>query len=92
VAQGLDSLPFLDLLRHAGAGGRIVLIALTGWGQDEDREPRGPPGLDRHLIKPVRPDDLLRLIQEIDASRKRRERLADATPTTCHGDAIFPFR
>ena len=32
---------------------RTVLIALTGWGQPEDRQRSAEAGFDRHLVKPV---------------------------------------
>jgi len=31
----------------------VVLIALTGWGQDEDRRQSQEAGFDAHLVKPV---------------------------------------
>ena len=34
-------------------GERMVLIALTGWGQDEDRQRSTEAGFDFHLVKPV---------------------------------------
>ena len=33
--------------------GRPVLVALTGWGQDEDRRRSDGAGFDAHLVKPV---------------------------------------
>ena len=39
------------------------LIALTGWGQQDDRRKSREAGFDRHLVKPVEPlelDDALR--------------------------------
>ncbi len=33
----------------------VVLIALTGWGQDEDRRRSREAGFDHHLVKPVDP-------------------------------------
>ena len=34
-------------------GGELVLIALTGWGQDEDRRRSKEAGFDYHMTKPV---------------------------------------
>ena len=31
----------------------MVLIALTGWGQEEDRRKSQEAGFDHHLVKPV---------------------------------------
>jgi CheY-like chemotaxis protein len=40
------------------------LIALTGYGQDEDRRMSQEAGFDRHLVKPVSIDDLRGLLAE----------------------------
>jgi signal transduction histidine kinase/CheY-like chemotaxis protein len=40
-------------IREQGRGERVVLIALTGWGQDEDRQRSTDAGFDFHLVKPV---------------------------------------
>jgi CheY-like chemotaxis protein len=45
-------------------GARIRLVALTGWGQPEDRLRSDEAGFDRHLVKPVDFDVLERLIAE----------------------------
>ena len=45
-------------------GRRVVLVALTGWGQDEDRRRSRDAGFDHHLTKPPEPDVLDRLIAE----------------------------
>ena len=45
------------------------LVALTGWGQDEDLQRTREAGFDDHLTKPTDPQTLLRLLNEI--SRKR---------------------
>jgi PAS domain S-box-containing protein len=45
-------------------GGRIVLVALTGWGQDEDRRRSRDAGFDHHLTKPPEPDVLDQLIAD----------------------------
>jgi CheY-like chemotaxis protein len=36
----------------------MVIIALTGWGQDNDRERSRVAGCDGHLVKPVSHTDL----------------------------------
>jgi DNA-binding response OmpR family regulator len=39
-----------------------LLIAVTGWGQDEDRMRSKAAGFDHHLVKPVDPAELVGLI------------------------------
>jgi PAS domain S-box-containing protein len=45
-------------------GRRVRLVALTGWGQDEDRRRSREAGFDHHLTKPPEPDVLDQLIAE----------------------------
>jgi PAS domain S-box-containing protein len=40
-------------LRHSAFGKNVQLIALTGWGQDEDKRRARDAGFDHHLTKPV---------------------------------------
>ena len=42
--------------------GELVLIALTGWGQAEDHRRSREAGFDYHLIKPVQPATLAKLL------------------------------
>jgi signal transduction histidine kinase len=45
-------------LRREPWGANIYLMALTGWGQEGDRQQAMDAGFDRHLTKPVDPDNL----------------------------------
>jgi CheY-like chemotaxis protein len=57
--------------RVRGARGSTVrLIALTGYGGREDRMETAGAGFDRHLVKPVDHDMLMRVLAEIAANRK----------------------
>jgi two-component system CheB/CheR fusion protein len=42
-------------VRELSWGARAVLIALTGWGQEEDRQRSKEAGFNLHLVKPVDP-------------------------------------
>ncbi|BBQ00282.1 hypothetical protein BSFA1_54100 [Burkholderia sp. SFA1] len=46
----------------------IKLIALSGWGQDEDRERTASAGFDHHLIKPADFSSLQRLLASIQGN------------------------
>jgi CheY-like chemotaxis protein/nitrogen-specific signal transduction histidine kinase len=48
-------------------GDRVTLVALTGWGQDEDKERSRDAGFDHHLTKPPEPEVLEGLIRECGA-------------------------
>jgi len=61
---GMPDLNGYDVARTARNeewGKSAYLIALTGWGQAEDKERARLAGFDRHLTKPVDPD----LVEEI---------------------------
>jgi two-component system CheB/CheR fusion protein len=47
----------------------VYLVALTGYGQAKDREAVFEAGFDEHLVKPVNPEDLARVL---NAPRKPR--------------------
>jgi signal transduction histidine kinase/ActR/RegA family two-component response regulator len=49
-------------LRKEPWGKDLLLVALTGWGQDEDRHRSNEAGFDAHLVKPVDHDALLKLL------------------------------
>ena len=57
-------------IRGQGWGARMVLVALTGWGQDEDKRRASQAGFDRHFTKPVSPADLERLLGELSAGTR----------------------
>ncbi len=44
---------------------RVVLVALTGYGADEDRRRAGEAGFDHHLVKPVEPSVLEDLVTRL---------------------------
>ena len=46
-------------------GQDMVLIALTGWGQESDRRRSHEAGFDNHLTKPVDPDVLDELLARV---------------------------
>jgi PAS domain S-box-containing protein len=52
-------------LREQGWIRRPVIVALTGWGQDEDKRRSQEAGFDRHLVKPVEPAALDQLLAEL---------------------------
>ena len=55
---GLPKLSGYDVarqIRQSDPQRRIVLVAVTGWGQDEDRRRSQQAGFDHHLVKPVDP-------------------------------------
>jgi PAS domain S-box-containing protein len=51
-------------IRERPWGQAIVLAALTGWGQEDDRRRTGEVGFDHHFVKPIEPATLQRLLAE----------------------------
>jgi CheY-like chemotaxis protein len=54
-----DGIDLARMIRTAPWGSSIRLVALTGMGQPADLERTRAAGFDKHLVKPVAPDDLL---------------------------------
>jgi signal transduction histidine kinase len=52
-------------IRRHSWGTDIVIVALTGWGQAEDRKRSKEVGIDRHLVKPVEPQALIDLLSRM---------------------------
>jgi len=59
---GLDGYGVARELRLNPTTARVRLLAITGYGSDEDRRRSQQAGFDLHLVKPVDPDELLRLM------------------------------
>lgn len=65
---GMPKLNGYDTARRMRAeawGRKMVLIALTGWGQEEDKRRSQDAGFDFHLVKPVAPADLKALLHSL---------------------------
>jgi two-component system CheB/CheR fusion protein len=50
---GMDGYEVCARFRREPDLAGVTLVALTGWGQDEDRRRSHAAGFDRHLVKPV---------------------------------------
>jgi signal transduction histidine kinase/ActR/RegA family two-component response regulator len=66
-----DGIDLARMIRAAPWGSSMKLVALTGMGQPADLERTRAAGFDKHLIKPVNPDDLLDAVATLprDGSR-----------------------
>lgn len=56
-------------IRRQPGGDCVTLIALTGWGQEEDKRRAVEAGFDHHITKPVDVRALGQLLQSVAASR-----------------------
>jgi two-component system CheB/CheR fusion protein len=65
----LDGYELARQVRRSDAGGRVYLVALTGYGQAEDRRKVLEAGFDAHLVKPLKRGDLEQVLEQA----RRRE-------------------
>jgi PAS domain S-box-containing protein len=72
VARQVRSMPHFD---------QVTLVALTGWGQDEDRRRTREAGFDHHLVKPVDLDALQLLLADLPARALRFANVTTASQT-----------
>jgi CheY-like chemotaxis protein/two-component sensor histidine kinase len=63
----LDGYEVAYRIRQQPWGQVMVLIALTGWGQESDRQRSQAAGFDHHLVKPVDPAELVCLLASLPA-------------------------
>jgi CheY-like chemotaxis protein len=59
---GMDGYAVAQQLKKDGTAGRM-LVALTGYSDQRDKQRTQQVGFDHHLVKPVDPDALQKLIQ-----------------------------
>ena len=71
---GMDGLELCRQLRGSKPGAKMLLIAMTGWGQETDKRASAEAGFDGHFTKPVNPASLL---ADIEAVRRGK---AEARP------------
>jgi PAS domain S-box-containing protein len=69
---GMDGYEVARRLRQDPRLGDATLIALSGWGQEDDRRRAREAGFDHHLVKPVAPDALQALLASLDAGGRGR--------------------
>jgi signal transduction histidine kinase/CheY-like chemotaxis protein len=61
VDIGMPKIHGYDVARRLRAGAQtadLMLVAVTGWGQENDRARAREAGFDRHLVKPVDPNEI----------------------------------
>lgn len=70
---GMDGLEVARRLRTEPEGSAIVIVAVTGWGQEADRRRTAEAGFDHHLVKPVSAADVHRLLAREAAGNRPAE-------------------
>ena len=54
----MDGIEAARRIRDSKLGASVPIVALTGWGQEADRERTRDAGMNHHLVKPVSAEDL----------------------------------
>jgi DNA-binding response OmpR family regulator len=49
----MDGFETARRIREVWNGKAVTLVALSGWGREEDRDRSSKAGFDRHLVKPI---------------------------------------
>jgi CheY-like chemotaxis protein len=62
---GMDGYEVARRLRQQPGLEQVMLVALTGWGQQEDRRRTADAGFDHHLVKPPEPKALEELLSDL---------------------------
>jgi DNA-binding response OmpR family regulator len=57
-------------MRALGSEPEVTLVALTGWGQDDDRKRVMGAGFDHHMVKPAKIEELQALLDSIQVGAK----------------------
>jgi CheY-like chemotaxis protein len=68
---GMDGYEVARRLRRERQLTGVVLVALTGWGQEEDRRRSCEAGFDHHLVKPVEPNTVEKLLASPSAQQNQ---------------------
>jgi CheY-like chemotaxis protein len=66
---GLDGYGLARALRADPATSATLLVALTGWGQEKDRERTKAAGFDMHFVKPVDPESIAHVVESVRSGR-----------------------
>jgi two-component system, chemotaxis family, CheB/CheR fusion protein len=62
----MDGYEVCRRMRQEPCTQEAVVIALTGWGLEEDRQRALEEGFDHHLVKPVELQTLVKLLEDLD--------------------------
>jgi signal transduction histidine kinase/ActR/RegA family two-component response regulator len=66
---GMDGYEVVRRLRDRSSGKHVPIVALSGWGQEDDRRRAREAGFDHHLVKPANIDALQGLLRSLSADR-----------------------
>ena len=64
---GMNGYEAATKIRQQNSGKRPLIVALTGWGQQSDRQRSAAVGIDHHLVKPLDLAELRRILASLEA-------------------------
>ncbi|MES2398455.1 MAG: PAS domain-containing protein [Pseudomonadota bacterium] len=67
---GMNGYEVARAIRSRFTAHPTVLVALTGWGQEDDRRRASEAGFDHHLLKPAEIEALQKLLSDIESARE----------------------
>ena len=89
---GLDGIEVCRRVRQLSIDFRPVMVALSGWGREEDRRRTTEAGFDHHLVKPVAMKKVRDLLQSVLLVRRdlqsKSELALSSAGTTCSPVAL----
>jgi CheY-like chemotaxis protein len=68
---GLNGYEACRRIRAQPAGEKAVMIALSGWGQEDDKRQSEEAGFQYHIVKPVDPTALIQLLTQFEGAAGR---------------------
>jgi two-component system CheB/CheR fusion protein len=77
---GMGGHELAGLLRRQFRSPRPFLVALTGYGQEDDFRRSRAAGIDLHLVKPVDEGQLTQLLNQVQRAKARRAACLDGGP------------
>jgi CheY-like chemotaxis protein len=64
----MDGLEASRRIRELPFGAQIMIVALTGWGQEADRQRTRSAGMSHHLVKPISNEALQDILESVKAN------------------------
>ena len=65
----LNGYEVAEYIRQQSWGHSIFLVAVTGWGQEDDKRRAKDAGFNRHLVKPVDPRTIMQILSELQPAQ-----------------------
>jgi CheY-like chemotaxis protein/two-component sensor histidine kinase len=72
----MDGVEVCRRIKELALESHPLLVAVTGWGMEDDRRRTAAVGFEHHLVKPLDPDQLRAILQSAAAARRARSPLS----------------